>query len=407
MSSVKIIKNVHLSKKTVTVDFNDANIVNEVGYAFAQKTDYTIDENLSPTRIYNEGGGVQLFSGNIVYYYKNGEFIPVTDIEFSSEPNVVYLRNNAGESLLLYNEEVAEFHNDGSPFNLEFSKIYTTAYERIFQAFGREVYVTKGFNSDSGSFEYSHGLCYRVDVDDGDIVGLAEYGDYILVLCENKLIRLSFLREPGEVIAERLLTPHFTAKKESLAVCGDKAVFLSGDNIAVLKGKNLTFVKLPSGISVEDVYTHCSSNGSLYVIPFKREGVKYLCVYDVNEGDFASFLCNATALSKKGALFFDEEGGISTVKKGEKVINTILANGVKTQIDGCGRKILLKVEIHAKGKATLFILSDAGEKVYSIKDGCNEIRCNICSREFTFRFDEKSEDFYAEKTSLTYTLLGG
>ena len=81
-------------------------------------------------------------------------------------------------------------------------------------------------------------------------------------------------------------------------------------------------------------------------------------------------------------------------------------DGVKTGLDDCYKKVLTLIEIHAVGSATLQILTSFTEKEYKIKSGCNRINTNLCDREFTFNFIDKSEDFCPLKATVTYIKLG-
>ncbi len=401
-------KNLSSAQKTVTVDLYGSENGESSSYPCIVETDYVVDTSLEAVRLYNAGGKLQVYDAEKrVHYYSSNYSFDSIDCEFSGEPNVVMVKNNYEDALLFYDNNVAVFSNDSTEFQILKGSAYATVYGKLIQASGRNLYVFQGFNVSGGNSEIEQEFCFRTELEEGSILGVHEYDNAVMLLCKNKIIKLSFVKEAGEVTAQRVLTPYFNARAKSFVVCGDKAVFISEENLAIFHKNTLSLKKLPYGIKGTDVYTHCSSNGVLYVIPYRKDGVKRLLVYDVEEETYTDIECEAKALSKTGAFFVGVDGIVFRIERGYS------SSGGGNSIDGsidfgeCGKKVLHKIEIHAVGNATLLINSEAGDKTYSIKDGCNRIYCNLCSEKFNFTFENKSDSFYVVKTTLTYAKTGG
>ena len=401
INSLKI-KNVKVKKVKKAINFNLEEKTGEKTYYYAKKTGKTIPSNLKVKRLYRESGNILFFAEDgYMYRLSDGTISRLTDIDFVSTPNVERVKINGREDLLIFNEEVAEFNDYGIPFSLECTNIYLVIEDTFFIAEDNELKVIKMTEFDGSRIE--NVFSFRGEKEYGKIVDIKQYGGDILVLFKHKIVTISFKKDPGDIVVDRALTPHFVAREGTLKICGDKAIFISENKLAIYKKGNLSFVNIPSVIEVGD---YASSNGSIYAIPFSKEGEEYVLVYDVEESLLSELKLNGKTISKDGALIVDSLGEILQIEREILEGENVGADGVKTGLDDCYKKVLTLIEIHAVGSATLKVLTSFAEKEYKIKSGCNRINTNLCDREFIFNFSDKSEDFCPIKATVTYIKLG-
>ena len=408
MSKISKIKNVSLTSQSVDLDFNslESNGLNYTCYP--KKTLNYIGEKYVIERLFFVDNSLYLYGDRKLSFVEGKRVILIDDKTFYYEPRMVSIKNNNEESHLIFDDEVAKFTVDGKSFPFMGGESYVVVSDMLFNGYFNELYVMKDFNVDDEKQEYSHGFNFKVERKDGNIFGLAEYDEGILILCKHKILKLSITKDPGDIVIEKVLTPYFTAKGNSFRTCGDKAVFVAEEGLCIYDRGKLTIVKLPNGVSYISSYNNCSNNGSLYVIPFKKNNEPYLLVYDLSEKTFTEIKSAATALSRNGAYFVGEDRYVYQIVKG-----SITTGGsddfdsITTHLNTCNDKLLSSIEVHAIGSATLSVLFDGGEKTFAVNEGCNKLRCNLCSKQFTFTFKDKSQTFKVEKVKVNYTKLGG
>ncbi len=407
MSSRLNIKKVSLKKFNHTLNLVESDEKESVFKITKEDTGVDFQLGAEIVRLYNEDYRIQYYlsDGSVCFHNENSTSILET-FKFTSEPNIVPLRNKGEDAFLAFNQESAFFSNAEESFSLNCYPVYETVKERLYQANGREVYVSEGFNVLTGNHDFCYRICYNTERADGKVLGIVDFEGNILLGCEHKLVMLSFSQQPDSVVVKRLTTPHFIMREDSFKLCGDKAVFLSEGKICLYSSKGFSSVSLPKSVQWEEIYTHCSCKGALYVIPFIRDGEKYLCVYDTEKDKFAEIKTQAIGLSKKGALFF-EDGIIYSLATEEYIENSISKNGFDTDLDFCGAKVLYEIQLHAEGNGVLTVMGDFGLKSFNISSGCNKLYCNLYSKKFTFAFSEKSADFYATQAQLVYSKIGG
>ena len=408
MNKVAKLKKVPYKVETLSLDFNNAQINDKTTFVYAKKMPNFIDKRFVPEKFYYEGDRLYFYSGERMYLSNLTSVKALSNINYEYEPYVVSIKNNNEYSQLIFDGEKANFVSDSDTFEFYGEDIHAVVRGLLFQGGIYDFFVSKDFCVTHGAHEYTQTMCYMLEEKDGEVLGIAEYDECALILSEHKLIKISFTKAPGDIVVEKILTQYFSAKKKSLAVCGDKAVFIADEGLGVFDGHKLSFVKIPNNIEYENFYEHCSFNGSLYVFPFTRDNEKWLCVYDVVEGVFTEIKASADALSRSGAVFLGEDGYAYKIVKEERV-NVIenVTEGVTTHLNYCGRKILRGIEFHSQGEAILNVSSDGGEKNFIIKEGCNKFYCNLCSENFTLTFNNKSQSFRVGEITFRYTKLGG
>ena len=401
IKSLKI-KKINVKKVKKELDFNLEEKTGDKTYYYLKKTGTIIPSEFNVKRLYSEDGEMFFYTlDGYTYSLKNGNALLLTDIEFIETPKIAKIEINGKKDLLVFNEEVAEFYSYGYPFSFEYYNAYLIIDNVFFAVEGNELKVIKitGFNN----HETENVFSFRGEKEYGKIVDIKQYDRDIIILFEHKIVVLSFIKDPGEIVVEKVLTPHFFAKDNTLKVCGDKAIFITENKLAIYKKGNLSFINLPS---VENIFNYASSNGSIYVVPFNKEGEDYLLVYDAEENVLSELKVNGKSISKEGAFIVDSSNEIMQVERGVLKSENVSLDGVKTCFDDCSKKVLTLIEIHAVGSGTLKVSTSFTEKEFKIKSGCNRINTNLCDREFTFKFTKKSEDFHSLKATVTYIKLG-
>ncbi len=407
MRKISKLKKVSLTSQSVDLDFNSTNISSGHSVVYATKTLRYIGENYAPERLYFVGNNLYFYGDNRVCYVEGKRVITIDSTNFFDEPRIVSIKNNSEQDHLIFSDDVGNFVFQRKRFYIRGGESYAVVLDMLFNGFVNELYVMKDFEVNDEKQQYSQEFSFFVEEKDGVIEGLVEYDEGILVLCSHKILKLSVTKDPGDIVIEKALTPYFTAKANSFISCGDKAVFVADEGLCIYERGKLTIVKLPSEVNYISSYNNCSCNGSLYVIPFIKNKEAYIFVYDLLDNTFTEIKCSATALSKNGAYFVGNDGYVYQIVKEYAETDSNDFDGVSTDFDSCENKLLHSIEVHAVGSATLNVCFDGGEKTFTIKEGCNKLRCNLCSKQFTFTFMDKSQTFKGEKVKANYTKLGG
>ncbi|MBQ7339603.1 MAG: hypothetical protein IJW43_01975 [Clostridia bacterium] len=333
-----------------------------------------------------------------IYQMVENEFFQIMEKSFSSEPNILSMRNRAEETLLICDNEKGYFLNDEeNSLKATYSKVYCHAFGKIISAKGRKLIVEHSFNLVSDQYEFKKEFCFTTEADEGDIVGICQYGEDILLVCKHKIITLNLVKNAFGAQVERVNTPHINALENSFNLCGENAIFISGNEIAVYNNGNLSFYPFSSKVNELSIFGDCKEiDGKFYLIPFTVDGEKSMLCFSLDTRTFFEMKGEFSALSKNGGLFYKDDNLYK--------ISQVATSG-KLDFDYLGAKTLYKIEIKCEGRARLIIDGDFSKKQFDLKAGLNQICCNLTSSEFGFSFDNASSDFCILESKVTYTKI--
>lgn len=351
-----------------------------------------------PKRLYSLFDRTYCYALDGTIYQNVGEFFQIMEKSFSSEPNILAMRNLADETLLIYDYEKGYFLNDiANQVMPTYSKVYCYAFGKLITARERKLIVEHSFNLVSDRYEFKKEFCFTTEADEGDIVGICQYGEDILLICKHKIITLNLVKNVFGAEVKRINTPYINALENSFSLCGDNATFISGNEIAVYNNGNLSFYPLPSKVNEQTIYGDCKEvDGKFYLIPIVIDGEKSLVCFSHETHTFFEMKGEFNALSKNGGLFYKDD---SLYK-----ISQVATSG-KLDFDYLGAKTLYKIEIKCEGKANLIVDGDFSKKQFDLKAGVNQICCNLTSKEFGFSFDDVSSDFCILECMVTYSKI--
>lgn len=351
-----------------------------------------------PRRLYSLFDRYYCYAEDGTIYLLEEDFFQIMEKSFSREPNILSMRNFAEETLLIYDDEKGYFLNDDkNSLKPTHSKVYCYAFGKLITARERKLIVEHSFNIVSDRYEFKKEFCFNTEVEEGNIVGICQYGEDILLVCKHKIITLSFVKNALGAEIKRVNTPYINALEKTFILCGENATFISGNEIAVYSNGNLNFYPLPSKVNKQTIYDECKEvDGKFYLIPIMVDGVKSLLCFSHESHTFFEMKGEFNALSKNGGLFYKDD---SLYKISQ------VTTGGKLDFDYLGAKTLYKIEIKCDGKATLIVDGDFSKKQFDLKAGLNQICCNLTSKEFGFYFDDASSDFCILECSVTYSKI--
>ncbi len=333
-----------------------------------------------------------------IYQMADNEFFQIMENAYSREPNILSMRNRADETLFIYDGEKGYFLNDVvNSLKATYSKVYCYAFGKMITAKDRKLIVEHSFNLVSDRYEFKKEFCFTTEADEGNIIGICQYGEDILLVCKHKIITLNLVKNAFGAEVKRVNTPYINALENSFIISGENAIFISGNEIAVYNNGNLCFYPLPSKVNEKTIYEDCKEvDGKFYLIPFIVDGEKSLLCFSQDTHTFFEMKGEFRALSKNGGLFYKDD---SLYK-----ISQVETSG-KLDLDYLGAKTLYKMEIKCEGKARLIVDGDFSKKQFDLKAGLNQICCNLTSSEFGFSFDNASSDFCVLESKVTYSKI--
>ena len=411
--SVSRISKVDLKTITTDLELIEESVSTEEQKEISfEETRYKLPGRITPKRFYMVGGEIFIYSATYKvakYFPESNFFDDACDTSFYTEPKIACVKNNFEETFLIFSDDKALFLNQPLEiFSLGKVSAFCVSFGKVFTANGRELFVSYGFNINEGSHNFNKEFCFKTEPDEGDIIEIIAREDCVLLICQRKIISVSYTKKLGELVIERISTPLFNAEKNSVCDFGEKIVFLSNDKIAIYKNKSIEFVDVFEGVKFDSKVAPCSqADVSLFLIPYKEGSNKKILIFDVEEKNFHQLDFNMVGLSKYGGFFENSDKKIWFIKRKTLLSNVINKGSMTFNFNDLCKKILLNIIVKVSGSALLNISGDFGSKEYQLVDGINNINCNLTSREFNMELKEKSSDFTCEKMQLTYCKVGG
>ena len=359
-------------------------------------------------RVYFEGDTLFVYtSDGDVYQDKDLEFTLLNIGKFASEPDIVCFIEKGAKKFLISGDE-GSFLSDGTETGVEKGSHYAEHKNMLFIGKDRGLQFSEPFDLTDFKSGGDTGGIINTEYDDGEIECLTESGDSLDILCKNKVLVLTAAGEKENFSVTRLKTEFLDVEHDSAASVGDKTVFISAGRLCILYKSAVKIIR-DMGASADFAVTgRASSFGSVYLLPSEWGGEEKLYCYDTADGK-EYFLGKAEALSRSGGFAFDAVGGQITALKFSSDGGTVATfhdyDGTY-DFGACAKKTLNAVGVHCKGTAKLVLSGDSAKKTYGLRDGCNQIKTKIESREFSVNFTDKSEGFRIARTVFEYTVNG-
>lgn len=372
--------------------------------------------SLTPERLYYAGGRLLAYlSDNKLYIEENGAFTKYSDNSYAAPPDVVAITVNGESKIAVVTEEGAVF-SDGQTADIVKGERYAAINGMFFSAEGRTLYFSAPFDQENFSVNSGGGGQFASMPEDGEITALADAGEYLAVLCKRRAIRLDFAGAQTDYRAERLASPaDINVVKNTAAAVGDRIIFISGGFLCEFYKSSVSAVK---ALPFQDytVTAAACSFGEAYLLPVTVGDEAYTYCYDALTGS-EHLLPAYAAYSETGGFVYDFASGkvlglsFSYAESGEQTsganIAAVSERGAVYDFGSCFKKRLYKAEVHCTGAAVLTVSGESADKTFALKEGCNALRINMTSREFTVRITGFSAGFELKKAAFEYAVLGG
>ncbi len=310
---------------------------------------------------------------------------------------------------MFFDGEKVGFINPERTFLIDqFNKISCSLQKVTYFAEGNKIYIRENYKTSDGQLKYDQEICYLDEFGSGEILGLCALNDEIIVLRKNDMFTLNLKNEPRDIVIKKISTPYFSAKERSLSSCGNKAVFVcEKGRVCVFDGKSLSFYDTFSKFNIDDIIGDAKSSGGEYLIQTSVNGKGKVVVFDLEGKTFHALQGDYDKVSVNGGYFINEQGEILKLCKMTATESITTTAQTVFDLGCCEKKVIYKITLNAKGNGIMRVSGDFTTKEFQINEGCNEIYCNLSSREFAFEFNGVSPDFYTAKAKITFIKIGG
>lgn len=328
----------------------------------------------------------------------------------NSVPSVlpIYLNDMYGVFLItssMYSKVYDEYKMREDMYNGGLCSVYYKG--RIYMYNLSSVIVFKKFDyaNACNSLEVENQISI-VHGDDSSSLGLFVIKDN-LYLVKQKGIYLVRYNEKFKELKKLDILPLSVVKNSLIRFNDHVLCFLNDNKICLFDGEKITYKKSMLDDMKGATFTAFGGNASCYYINVTLDGVKYTYAYNILTGE--------EMLSDYYKLLSDTDGIAINVANNavvrlsiayKTVANTNQKLTITEDLGCCGNKIITGLEIHTIGSGEIVFSGDFGEKVFLLKSGCNTVRCNMGSVNYTIKFQNLSSDFTIEKAKLKYRQCG-
>jgi len=261
----------------------------------------------------------------------------------------------------------------------------------------------------------------------GRLLRVLSYLNYVYIFREYGISRLTAFADQQDFSVTNLFVSGGRICPGSIALCGDRVVFLASDGLYMFNG--LSTQKILSGVFVTGVVDNsvaCFHNGKYYFatnLDFGdgvRVGVENgeylnnaLVVIDMSDGrygvtrgvDIRQLVSAGSSEDNIFVVLADGKVGNVTSQSG-KCFGEILPKRWETGHSDFGRadrdKLLREININTRYDITVTVISDREEKNFFVrgKAGVTRLRINMIGRLMTVRYESSAEEAYISRPSM-------
>lgn len=283
--------------------------------------------------------------------------------------------------------------------------------EHIAVCRGRVITALESVISIGGQFDFDTfsvvkgGVIIKIPLSAGEIVGLIEYDSYVLVLCEKSLFKLNADTEYGFIL-ESLPEKNLRIEKHTVKRVGKAVYFINNSRLCRYDGGKISYVQT----MLDEVAFKVAGNAAvmddkyLLSIAVRENIVTYF--YDTVSKDESFISGNFTVLGDGGYASDKENKSLYLFESGASENNAVWESK-PLNFGEQNKKSLLQVCVAVGCSATLEIIGDFGSKVFLLKQGYNDKRTNLVSREFKFKLTALESGFTAKDLRAEYKIIGG
>jgi len=376
---------------------------------------------------------------------ENDKLSRVRDVVFTSVPNAISYRLNGNDVLIFTSptDNMVVYDGVNQPYEvLDAPKITSMDlhFERLFVTTNNEkarVIFSDDLDPTMWSIDLSEaGFIEMVD-ERGALNRVVSFNDYLYIFRDYGISRLTAFGDQEGFSVSHLFVSSAKIFPESVAVCGDRIIFLATNGLYSFDG--FTTTKILSSISdlisrenkssvgaffegnyylscnlkfevdsdfIEDGYI----NNALIVYDIKTKnykitrGVDVISITPANVGGYEKlYLCARNLASSPYKVVSVDNSGAFLGYNLKKVWKTDFYTFNKNQKSKCIRS----VSMYSKSGGTLTILSDTGEeKTIKLLDGFNKYNFFVFGGKFSFIFKSDLNDVQILRPELTL-IIGG
>ena len=242
----------------------------------------------------------------------------------------------------------------------------------------------------------------------GNAVALVMINEKVYAINQKAILYFHLALKDRDCLCEKLPLQPLDVYSNSVIVVNYNAYMICNKKLVVFDGESVKPIKgLLDDLNVEE-FSSFSTDGVRYYVNVKLfDQTRYTYVYDTITGeeilgDYYKLVCRDMPY-----VYDEEQDAIRLINVESE--NVIKAEGCLETVDDlgtCAEKIITGYEIHLSGSAELVVSGEFGEKTFALKSGCNSSRCNLNSKEFSFRFVNPSNDFKIIKAKIKYRTCG-
>jgi hypothetical protein len=283
--------------------------------------------------------------------------------------------------------------------------------EHIAVCRGRVITALESVISIGGQFDFDTfsvakgGVIIKIPLSAGEIVGLIEYDSYVLVLCEKSLFKLNADIEYGFTL-ESLPEKNLRIEKHTVKRVGKAVYFLNNSRLCRYDGGKIGYVQT----MLDEVAFKVAGNAAVmddkYLLSVAVHGNIATYVYDTVSKDESFVSGNFTVLGDGGYACDKENKSLCLFESGASDYNAVWESK-PLDFGTQNKKSILRLCVAVGCCATLEIIGDFGSKVFLLKQGYNDKRTNLASREFKFKLTALESGFTAKDLMAEYKIIGG
>lgn len=410
------LEKVPVKLKSYTVDFlkNGDYCINampdkeSIKPAFAYTdTGYRFSDANYPVKFYCVDGKI-FYRSSAGKIFKRGAdaFEQFCSVRFTTEPNIVPVIYQGRKQYLIFSSNKAVVCDlTETVVSVPYSKVYEVYNGMLFVAIDNVVRFSAPFDFTDFTMDLNLGGYMEVDGKLGNVKGLVNCEDYLLMVCEHGLAKFVCEGERVSYDYKVLTTPYLDVRDGSVKKAGDGVYFISENRLYEYKNGKLTVVDdicKNRAITFTDRAVECNGN---YIIPVTIADRYGVFVYVYRNKDGKSFFADGVAaLSDSGGLFLDRvTGKLSKFDSDNSSLKNAEYRSLPLDMGSDEEKRVTKIEVKTKGTCAAVLYGDFGEYACNFNDGYNFIRTNLVSKNFTIKISTHLSSMLIEHMKLIYT----
>jgi len=346
-----------------------------------------------------------LFYSNDKYIYELVKSLHEKRDYCESKPILIPITLEGKEEILVVNSTSAFIlEKSEKQFSIPMGSCFANYDNRLFIADGTTLYFGGEFDLINNSMNITDIGHISISSQDGSIVDLVPYEDYLLIFCESGISKLK-ISTTNDFTINKLNMPKLEIREKSIKKIGNEIFFISQNKLNVYKNGKVEMLNLFFDEFITNKTNIASTYKEYYAITYNCATKNFLFMFNTISREAHVLDGQIGELIGENCIFNKTTRNLYKIKT-DSYSSNIYWNSFNMDFGTNQIKSITSLDINTNAGGTLYLYSDLGSIRLQLKTVANYRKLNFHGRYFRFYYEPLYKNLDLENLRIRYKIIG-